>query len=155
MRRYQCGVHVIGLEVGPYHQWSDSLHIYTDSLGAFSCAGPVSEEANADSLAVPVDQGEQLINEMYRRLTMLTAPNLGETQLSELATMDEAPVGYRNLLRVLAAESARRRGHLDQADALMADCTNPQLVQVWSGWFERVRSASVGQELPSPSRGTT
>jgi thymidylate synthase len=145
----------LGLDVGPYHQWSDSLHIYTDSLGAFSCAGPVVEETNTDSLTVPADEGEQLIIEMYRRMTLLTEPNLGESQVSELATMGEAPVAYRNLLRVLAAESARRRGRLGQAQALMAGCTNPQLVQVWSGWLERVRGVSVGQELPSSSRGTT
>lgn len=145
----------LGLEVGGYHQWSDSLHIYADSVHAFSCDGPIAEETNTDSLAVPIDQGEQLINEMYRRLTMLTAPQLNEAQVSAIATMDEAPVGYRNLLCVLAAESARRRGRLDQAQAIMADCTNPQLVQVWSGWLERVRGVSARQEQSSSSRGTT
>ena len=145
----------LGLEVGAYHQWSDSLHIYTDALGSFSCAGPVPEETNADSLAMPRDEGERLIDEMYRRLTMLTAPNLAEKPLLELAKMDEAPVGYQNLLRILAAESARRRGRLGQAHALMTDCTNPQLVQVWSRWFERVRGVWVGRELPSFSQGTT
>ena len=103
----------------------------------------------------PFDEGERLIDEMYRRLTMLTAPNLAEKPLLELAKMDEAPVGYQNLLRILAAESARRRGRLGQAHALMPDCTNPQLVQVWSRWFERVRGVWVGRELPSFSQGTT
>jgi hypothetical protein len=108
-------------------------------MDEFSCGIPVAEETNTDSLALPIDRGEQIISEMYRRMIMLTAPSLNETQIAEIATMDEAPGGYRNLLRVLAADSARRRGRPDQAQALMADCTNPQLVQVWSAWLERVR----------------
>lgn len=138
----------LGLEVGGYHQWSDSLHIYADSLDEFSCSEPVAEEKNTDSLSLPIDQGDQIIGEMYRRLTMLTAPLLTEMQVSEIATMNEAPVGYRNLLLVLAADSARRRGRLDQAQAIMADCTNPQLVQVWSAWLGRVHGVPVRSGLP-------
>src|SRR3972149_6335692 len=115
----------LGLEIGGYHQWSDSLHIYADSIDEFSCGAPVAEETNTDSLAFPVDRGDQIISEMYRRLIMLTEPELNETQIFEIATMDEAPVGYRNLLRVLAADSARRRGRLGQTPELMAGCKNP------------------------------
>lgn len=144
----------LGLELGRYHQWSDSLHIYSNALVEFSCGAPVAEESNCDSLAVPIDRGEQLISEMYGRMTMLTAPDLNETHVSEIAAMADAPAGYRNLLCVLAAESARRRGRTDQAQALMADCTNPQLVQVWSAWLERVCGASQGRGRSSSSRGT-
>ena len=145
----------LGLELGGYHQWSDSLHIYADALDEFSCGAPVAEETNTDSLALPMDSGEQLISEVFRRLTLLTTPKLDEAQVSEIATMNDAPVGYQNLLRVLAAESARRRGRLDQAQALMVECTNRQLSQVWSAWVERVHGAPAGQGMPFSWRGTT
>jgi thymidylate synthase len=145
----------LGLEVGGYHQWSDSLHIYADTFDAFHCGAPVAEELNSDSLAVPFDRGDPLISEMYARMVMLAAPDLSETGVSEVAAMANAPVGYRNLLRVLAADSARRRGRSEQAEALMVDCTNRQLVQVWSAWLERVRGSSPKQGLPSSSRGMT
>jgi len=145
----------LGLELGGYHQWSDSLHIYADALDEFSCGDPGAEATNTDSLAWPIDQGERLIDDIYGRMTMLTAPTLTETQVSELAAMDDAPVGFQNLLRVLAADSARRRGSLDQAQALMTDCTNPQLFQVWSAWLARVQGVPAPQWLPSSSRGTT
>lgn len=145
----------LGLEVGGYHQWSDSLHVYVDAVDEFSCGALVAGEANTDSLAVPIDEGHQLIGEMYRRMTMLAAPDLNEAQVSELAEMAHAPVGYQNLLRVLAAESARRRERPGQARALMAACSNPQLVQVWSVWLERVQGAPSNQALPSSSRGAT
>ncbi len=135
----------LGLEVGGYHHWSDSLHIYTDTLEEFSCADGAAEETNADSLAVPIDRGGPLVDEMYRRMVMLTAPELSESQLSEIISMGDAPVSYQNLLRVLGAESAPRRGRLDKAQAVMADCKNPQLVQVWSGWLDRVRRTPASQ----------
>lgn len=138
----------LGLELGRYHQWSDSLHIYADAQEEFSCGIPVAEERNTDSLALPIGPGEQLISEMYRRMVMLTAPELSDVQVSEIAKMDDAPVSYRNLLRVLAAESARRRGRLDQAQSLMADCSNGQLVQVWSAWLERVNGDRSRKRCP-------
>lgn len=144
----------LGLEVGAYHQWSDSLHIYADSIDEFYCGDPVAEEPNTDSLALPIDPGSDLISEMYRRLTMLSSPALNERQVSEIATMNDAPLGYRNLLCVLAADSARRRGRPDQARALMAACTNPQLHQAWSGWIARVAGAPDRQAVPSSGRGT-
>ncbi|MBN8216738.1 MAG: hypothetical protein J0L75_08840 [Spirochaetes bacterium] len=145
----------LGLEIGGYHQWCDSLHAYEDSLNEFSCGAPVVEERNTDSLASPFDQSDRLISEMFRRMAMLTAPELSETQVSEIAAMDDAPVGYRNLLRVLASESARRRARLDQAQALMADCTNPQLVQVWSSWLERVHGVPARTGVISSPKGIT
>lgn len=139
----------LGLEVGGYHQWSDSLHIYADSLNEFSCTDPVAEETNTDSLELPINQGVQLIDEMYRRMAMLTMQELSERQISEIATMEDAPVGYRNLLCVLAAESARRRNRQEQAVTIISDCTNPQLVQVWSAWLERVHGERLTQGHPS------
>lgn len=133
----------LGLELGVYHQWSDSLHIYTDDRKSFFCANLATEKLNTDSLAVSAVEGERLINELYGRMTMLSAPDLEEKALAEIATIDDAPVGYQNLLRVLGAESARRHGRLDQANALMGSCSNPQLTQVWLGWLERVSAGSV------------
>lgn len=133
----------LGLKVGGYHHWSDSLHIYADSLDAFSCGSPVAEETNTDSLALPFDQGNHLIHEMYQRMTMLTMPELSESNISEISSMTDAPIGYQNLLRVLASDSARRHGHQHQAQSLMAACTNPQLVQVWLMWLARIQGAPV------------
>ena len=135
----------LGLEVGQYHHWSDSLHIYTDSLGEFSCGEALFEEKNSDSLALPIEEGEALVGEMYRRMAKLTAPELSSADLVKVIWMPNASVAYQNLLRVLGAESARRHARWDQAQSVMADCTNPQLVQVWQAWSERVHSSTANR----------
>jgi thymidylate synthase len=129
----------LGLDVGGYHHWSDSLHIYLDSAAKFSCCEEVEPAGNSDSLAVSMERGQALIGDLYRRMVALTSPELTDPQLLEIISMPDAPVGYLNVLRVLGAESARRRARYDQAEAAMSSCTNPQLVQVWSAWMERVR----------------
>lgn len=143
------------IELGGYNQWSDSLHIYVDALHEFSCSVPMAEATNTDSLAMPADRGGQLLQEMYQRMSMLTLSELSETQITDIATIGDAPVGYRNLLRVLAADSTRRRGNLEQAHALMEECTNSQLIQVWSAWVERVQGTTARQSRFESSRGRT
>lgn len=133
----------LGVKVGHYHHWSDSLHVYCDAEAEFSCEASVALAPNSDSLATDVDQGERLIPELYRRLVELTAPDVSESHLVDLATMPDAPTGYQNLLRVLGAESARRRARYDQAQALMSACSNPQLVQVWAAWWQRVQKVRI------------
>jgi len=134
----------LGLGIGGYHHWSDSLHVYSDAAAHFSCEPGFLPERNSDFLAVTADQGEAIIKELYRRTVGLTRSELLEGELQELTSMPEAPAGYQNLLRVLGAESARRRARRDQAEAIMAACTNPQLIQAWSLWWKRIMSLTRG-----------
>ncbi len=132
----------LGIELGTYHHWSDSLHVYVSALGSFSCKIANEPVANSDTLATDVNSGQALISELYSRMRELTMPNLSESSLSEVVTFRAAPEGYQNLLRVLGAESARRHRRSDQADALMQACTNAQLVGIWGEWLGRVRPPS-------------
>ncbi len=125
----------LGVGVGAYHHWSDSLHIYTRDVEKFSCESEIPPLAsNTDSLATDMTRGETLILELYRRMVEMTAQDVGVEALGELASLPDAPRGYQNLLRVLGAESARRRNRHDQAEAMMQGCTNPQLLQTWLTW---------------------
>ncbi len=127
----------LGIEVGTYHHWSDSLHAYVAGSQRFSADADVVAADNSDSLAVDVAQGSALIAELFRRMTALTAASIDEREILAINDWGGTPPGYRNLLRVLSAESARRRARIELADALMVDCTNPALTQVWSAWRAR------------------
>jgi thymidylate synthase len=133
----------LGVGIGSYHHWSDSLHVYVDSTAEFSCDPEFKRATNTDSLAIDINRGEALVSELYRRMVALTLPDVSESRLAELISIPDVPTGYENLLRILGAESARRRARYAQAKTVMADCTNPQLVQVWSAWWERTRNVSV------------
>jgi thymidylate synthase len=131
----------LGLEVGRYHHWSDSLHVYVDALPKFSCSPTSAPAENTDSLAVDRRRGEALIRELYGRMVALTLADVDEAKLEDLVSLTEAPPAYQNLLRVLGSESARRRGRHSQAAGVMAGCTNAQLSQAWSAWLSRVQLA--------------
>lgn len=131
----------LGLGVGRYHHWSDSLHVYLEDKSRFSCAKESRAELNTDSLAIDSTRGDAVVANLYQRMVGLTVAEIGESQLAELVSIPDAPAGYQNLLRVLGAESARRRGRHDQARAIMASCSNPQLQQVWSAWRTRIGGA--------------
>jgi thymidylate synthase len=130
----------LGVDVGRYHHWSDSLHAYRSDGDEFACRPTGRIERNTDSLAVEAAAGLQLIEEMYARLVQLTARDLTREAALRLAAMPDAPPGYANFLRLLAADSARRRKWREESAALMADCTNPQLQQLWSAWVRRIGS---------------
>jgi Thymidylate synthase len=131
----------LGVEVGSYHHWSDSLHVYSRDFSKFSCVPDVPPLAgNTDSLAIDMVRGEAVILELYRRMVEMTAQDVGIKTLEDLASFPNAPHGYQNLLRVLGAESSRRRDRREQAAAMMAECTNPQLVQAWMAWTEQMLS---------------
>ena len=82
-------------------------------------------------------RGGSLISELFTRMDILTKADLSEADVAEADAIDDAPAGYKNMLHLLAAESARRRGQHDHAEELMKRCTNPQLFQIWTMWRNR------------------
>jgi thymidylate synthase len=127
----------LGVEVGSYHHWSDSLHIYVSDSLTMSRDDIVTLEPNTDSLALDFESWQEVIAQMYERLAALTASDLQTAQVARLATNFTGPSAYRNLLLILGAESARRRGAPSLSRELSAECNNPQLRQAWEAWMQR------------------
>ena len=138
----------LGIEVGGYYHWSDSLHAYVEDMARFSLTAPASLPPNADSLAIDCTRGEAVIKELFTRMQDLTKPALKEVEIAEIDTVTDAPAGYQNLLHLLSAESARRSGHHEYAEGLMQRCTNPPITQMWMAWRSRV-GASRSSGSPS------
>jgi len=127
----------LGVKVGSYHHWSDSLHAYCDALRTFSCEPCIDFPRSTDSLATGITQGEIILAELFQRLVALSEPTLSESRVGRLSIMPDVPIGYGNLLRILGAESARRRGYSEVANEIVSACTNPQLVHTWTAWSRR------------------
>lgn len=134
----------LGVDVGRYHHWSDSLHAYAAASEQFACVEETAEERNVDSLALDFATGVRLVDEVYRRATQLTLSGITAAEVNKLVQLPEAPPGYQNWLRVLGAEAARRQRRPDQAEHIMASCSNPQIVQVWTAWWHRVQPSRKG-----------
>ncbi len=129
----------LGVECGPYHQLSDSLHMYKhDEESVFASQTLPSRIRNTDSLALPKGESEEAFEELGRRMERLIAPGLRRPQLVGLADWDEGPEAFRNMLAVLASEAARRLGWDEMHNDVMATCTNPLYKELWNRWLRRV-----------------
>jgi thymidylate synthase len=129
----------LGVEVGTYSHISDSLHIYEKDITDVQSFTQAEEEKNTDTLALSRNESVEVLAEMSRLMDAIASPNLSQKDIRALVSSHALPQGYRNMLLVAAADSARRRDWPEIADGLMAECNNPALVQTWNSWTMRRR----------------
>ena len=132
----------LGLRLGSYHHVSDSLHMYTGDIADFTADASRCPQPNADTLAVPIAQGEVLIATLFERMRRLSDPALTRGECEALLATPGCPRGYLSLLTILICEAARRRRWFDLMEACEVHCTNSQLRQLWQLW-RRQRSKRV------------
>lgn len=132
----------LGVEIGAYSHVSNSLHIYEKDIADVQSFTQVEEEKNTDTLALSRNESVEVLAEMSRSMDTIASTNLSQKDMRALITSHALPQGYRNMLLVAAADSARRRDWPEIADELMAECNNPALVQTWNGWTMRRREKS-------------
>jgi len=128
----------LGIEPGTYHHFSDSLHVYERDLDDLRRSVPIDTARNNDTLCLPKEESDKVFSELERRLTTMLSKDLELRDLEEMADFADAPIAYRNLIRIVAADDARRRGWSDIANHFVEECTNPALRQLWRQWSERV-----------------
>jgi thymidylate synthase len=133
----------LGVEVGSYHHWSDSLHVYVDPDRELAIV-PSRAEPNTDSLALDRSTGQAVIAAVFGRMEWLSSAPPSAQGVREFVDMPDVPRPYRNLLAVMGAESARRYLTPDLAEEVMSTCTNPALRQVWNAWMDRKAGESRG-----------
>jgi thymidylate synthase len=129
----------LGVELGEYVHVSDSLHAYAVDIDAVrQGTSPVtSTMRSTDTLALDRVTSDRVIPDVAARLDGLATPSLVEPELRNLALQSGVPEGYENLLRIAAADSARRRGWRDAMAACREACTNPVLCEAWDRWESR------------------
>lgn len=130
----------LNVELGTYNQVSDSLHVYERDAANLDTSVVISCQPNNDSLCLPKEDSDRVLSEMNLRIEAITNSQVTQSELRELASTRDLTQGFQNLLLIVAADGARRRGWLDLAHELVADCTNPALKQVWAGWLARCQA---------------
>jgi hypothetical protein len=121
-------------DVGDYVQFCDSMHIYEKDMQEFSIGPATQNILSTDNLAFPKKESDEIISEMTRLLGELTHDSLSELELSNLLDSNGLPEGYKNMLLIAGADSARRRGWLHSASAIAKNCSNPALTTSWEKW---------------------
>ena len=131
----------LGLELGAYDHLSDSLHVYEDDFEALEKFDRQAATAsNTDSLRLSKEESDAAFAALERRLDAMTDDRLTEGRMRELVEGDGLPEAFKNLLRITAADSVRRRGWIGLSEAAAGECTNGALLQAWEGWISRMLS---------------
>lgn len=137
----------LNVGVGSYNQISDSLHVYEKDYDSLKKFRPEEPAPNIDSIALDKDNSEKAFNELASRIDIFGKERLSKAEHLKLALWPEAPKAFQNILYVLAAEAARRRGWIHEALEIMGACSNPIFAQTWGRWFNRVNKKLISHNV--------
>ncbi|HLH36157.1 MAG TPA: thymidylate synthase [Alloacidobacterium sp.] len=125
----------LGIEIGSYTHFSDSLHIYEGELKTILDSARVPSDSNADSLAFPKEVADPIWAEMNDRVNRLVSGGLSEHDYFEMATLEGAPKAFSNLMSIVVADAARRSSKMAAALRAAEKCSNPTLRLLWQRWL--------------------
>lgn len=127
----------LGVEPGSFTVFTDSLHVYERDMPYIRAARHVPHQGCEDGLGLHKSESEQVLGAMFAALKAMVDPALTRETLRSLASADDLPGAYHNLLLIAAADAARRRSWADLARHFAAQCTSPLLVILWELWWDR------------------
>jgi thymidylate synthase len=127
----------LGLEVGSFVLTSDSLHIYEHDIAHLKISEIAPCARNEDSIALSKNDFDQVLPIIGNAMDELRSDKLLLGRFIQLLDSDDLPMGWRNMLYIVAADAARRRNWIDEMEAASIRCTNSALNAAWKAWLER------------------
>lgn len=126
------------LKLGTYTHLSDSLHVYIRDLQSIMTVEEKMNPSSVDTLSLPIAESRSVLVQVGEALDALIAEDLNIERFHAATDLQKIPRAYANLLSIMAADSARRRGWTPEMDQVIACCSNPELLQLWQNWLDRV-----------------
>lgn len=128
----------LGLEVGTYTQFSDSLHLYQTDFSTLSIRSNNGTNGEADAgLALRKEQFDEVLALLVHTFERFSARNLSRREFEQLHNAPSMPQGYLDHMLIVAAEAARKRGWDDQIRNIICRCSSGQLLLAWERWLQR------------------
>lgn len=128
----------LGLEVGTYTQFSDSLHLYQTDLSTMTIRSDSGATGETDAtLALDKEHFDEVLELLIHTFGRFSASDLSRREFEQLHDVPAMPQGYRDHLLIVAAEAARKRGWNDQVGKVICRCSSAQLLVAWERWLQR------------------
>ncbi len=127
----------LGVELGSYIHLADSLHLYEHDLAELSIASEMAMVKNVDRLGCSWPAFTRTIRVIEKALDEIRSEGLKPERFVNLLANEELPEGWLNLLRIAAADAARRRGWVQEMELAASACTNEALKTAWARWLQR------------------
>lgn len=129
----------LGLELGTYNHFADSLHVYEEHFKNIQKYDRVSAKANSDCLVLSKAKTMRLFMELADRVEILTNSNMSRREFKDISNWPRAPQEMLNILNVFLAEYARKRHWVSESEQALSDCKNLCFVQMQRRWVENLK----------------
>lgn len=126
----------LGLEVGSYNHYSDSLHLYCRDFNKIGI-GQEQELENTDSLSLARNESEKIFKEIYDRMIALTNINISEKELLSLGQLKSEYIAYNNIMFMIAAYVAKKMHYNYLAEEMVCKCENEVYTKMWNRWMNK------------------
>ena len=126
----------LGLEVGSYNHYSDSLHLYCRDFNKIGI-GQEQELENTDSLSLGRNESEKIVKEIYDRMIALTNINISEKELLSLGQLKSEYIAYNNIMLMIAAYVAKKMHYNYLAEEMVCKCENEDYTKMWNRWMNK------------------
>lgn len=133
LQEYVAGC--LGIEPGEFVLVADSLHAYHTDREAFGFEA-VDAPVATTRIALPRLDAGKALERVLHSLDRLRDPDLAPEVLEEIMMGIDLPTGHADMLRIAAADAARRREWPKLAATAVALCGDPALVSLWRRWAE-------------------
>lgn len=130
----------LGLEVGSYNHYSDSLHLYCRDINKIG-VGQEKEMVNSDSLCLEREESERIFKEIYSRMIALTDKDISEGEVLSLAQLKSEYTAYNNIMLMIAAYVAKKQRNSDLVDELIMKCSNRTYIKMWDRWANKGKNS--------------
>ncbi|MDD6157356.1 MAG: thymidylate synthase [Lachnospiraceae bacterium] len=126
----------LGLEVGSYIHYSDSLHLYNYDANKIG-VGQEREIENLDSLSLCKEESERIFREIYERMISLKDASISEQEIFSLGQLGAEYTAYNNIMLMIAAYVARKHHYSDMVEELVHRCRNEAYTYMWNRWTNK------------------
>jgi len=133
----------LGVELGTYNHFTDSLHVYAPDQALAQCACDPVRDTNSDSLAFPYAQSTselELLSEFGDHVIQESLPADGVVRAFRRLSLSQS---FLNLASILAAEGLRRRGSIDSMGKILNACSNQCLRAIFDRWMRRIHAREI------------
>ncbi len=127
----------LGIGVGGYHHFADSLHLYDRHFPVSARIDPQELPRNDESISLPKKESDRAFSDLGRlgdTLALLDTDVAGVKSAFDGAALD-AP--FRNWAVLLTADALRRRGAFREVESVMTECSSTCLARMFERWLER------------------
>lgn len=130
----------LGLKLGAYHHYSDSLHLYDQDGDVSSHFEDIAPPDNDDTLSVAKAVSDNAFQVLGELCDLCASSETNSDEIVDYISGLHLPTAHANMARVLAADALRRRNSIGQAQFVMNQSSNACLNLMTQRWFSKPRT---------------